>query len=174
MVEMMISVDPERCTGCRMCEMACSLFHHGVCGPAYSRIRIHKVEDHGFSIPVVCQHCADAPCAAVCPPRALREDPATGAVACDDSACVGCRLCFLVCPVGAIYFPPPGGRVKILKCDLCGGDPQCVRVCEPEALRFIRVDQAHRYRSNALVEHYAASHGGKETDRKRGDYTVKV
>ena len=37
----MLVVEAERCTGCGLCEMACSLQHQGVCSPALSRQFAH-------------------------------------------------------------------------------------------------------------------------------------
>ena len=40
--------------------------------------------------------------------------------------------CALACPFGAINYWDGKAR----KCELCDGDPQCVRVCVPQALRY--------------------------------------
>jgi Fe-S-cluster-containing dehydrogenase component len=57
-------------------------------------------------IPVLCQHCDDAPCIAACPQSAIsrRDD---GLVIIDPKKCTGCRNCLNVeaCPYnGIIYF----------------------------------------------------------------------
>jgi len=43
-------------------------------------------------------------------------------------------MCSLVCPFSAIV--PDRYTGKAIKCDLCQGDPACVAVCAPDALRF--------------------------------------
>ena len=45
---------------------------------------------------------------------------------------IGCRACVAACPFGAIRYWPEDN--KILKCDLCGGDPACVRYCATKIL----------------------------------------
>ncbi len=45
-----------------------------------------------------------------------------------------CKECLEACPFGAMGFDPDRGRP--FKCDLCGGEPLCVRFCEPGALLF--------------------------------------
>jgi Fe-S-cluster-containing hydrogenase component 2 len=159
-VRMMIVVDPERCTGCRMCEMACSLYHEGVCSPSLSRIRVYGRHTHReeLHIPVVCMHCADPTCVAVCPMTAFRESDAAGCVV-SGEPCIGCRLCFLTCPVGAIPFSPPP-NAHALKCDLCGGDPQCVRFCQTQVLVYVPVTRAHQVKARKLLDYYASRLGG--------------
>ncbi|MCS7131978.1 MAG: hypothetical protein NZ934_04555, partial [Hadesarchaea archaeon] len=39
------------------------------------------------------------------------------------------------CPFGAIALHPSKGVA--IKCDLCGGDPACVKQCMPGALKLI-------------------------------------
>ena len=39
-----ISLDLEKCTGCRVCELACSLHNEKQCNPEKSRIRIRTLD----------------------------------------------------------------------------------------------------------------------------------
>jgi len=150
-VQRVITLDPSKCTGCRMCEMACSLHHEQACSRSTSRIKVVKFEKEGIDMPVLCQHCANAPCLVVCPTAALQRDQLTGAVVLREHLCIGCRMCAIACPFGAIGVDPRGERTAILKCDLCDGDPQCVRFCEPGALRFERRDQLGASKRDAVV-----------------------
>ena len=40
-----------------------------------------------------------------------------------------------VCPFGAMHYV--ASDRKVIKCDLCDGDPQCVRFCDVEAVSFV-------------------------------------
>jgi Fe-S-cluster-containing hydrogenase component 2 len=94
-----------------------------------------KSEGEGLSVPVVCQQCEDPPCAAICPVQAIVRDPETDAVIVDGDLCVGCQMCVVACPFGAVVLDRD--RRKAIKCDLCGGaEPWCVRFCEPGALAY--------------------------------------
>ena len=127
--------DYEKCTGCRNCEMACSVFHVGACNPIKSAVCIVKWESEGLEVPIVCQQCEDPACADICPVQAISRDADTGAMVVDDGLCVGCQMCIVACPFGAITLDKD--RRRVIKCDLCGGvEPWCVRFCEPGALTY--------------------------------------
>ncbi len=56
----------------------------------------------------------------------MEIDAKTGAVIIDEDACTGCLDCADACPFDAIFVGPDN---EVLKCDLCGGDPICVKYC---------------------------------------------
>ncbi|MCA1785282.1 MAG: 4Fe-4S dicluster domain-containing protein, partial [Desulfobacteraceae bacterium] len=93
----------------------------------------------GIYIPVICKQCEDAPCMNVCPVRAISRDPDFGFVKVDQEVCIGCRSCVGICPFGAMGYNMTTHQV--FKCDLCGGDPQCVRFCDVKAVDFISADR---------------------------------
>jgi Fe-S-cluster-containing hydrogenase component 2 len=126
--------DPELCTGCRACELACSFINEGVFSPAKARIRVVKFDRDGIDVPVGCEHCEDAPCMIACPVRAIYRDEDTYAVTLDPELCIGCKRCLIVCPFGAIGFDEE--RKIFFKCDLCRGDPECVKWCFTQAVRY--------------------------------------
>jgi Fe-S-cluster-containing hydrogenase component 2 len=119
--------NPERCTGCRACEAACSFKKEKVFSPELSRMRVVKLDEDGVDIPTGCEHCEGAPCIQICPVRAIKRKAETGAVVVDQNACIGCKQCMVVCPFGAIHFDC--AKKAVFKCDLCDGDPECVRWC---------------------------------------------
>lgn len=151
MEEKVIFVDPDKCTGCHSCEMACSIAHFGKNHPKYSRIRIREFRDVNTFIPVTCQQCEDAPCIDVCPRNARRREP-SGAVVTDEDSCIGCLTCFQACPYGAPQINPENG--KVMTCDLCKDEeePWCVFACTMNgALKLVDRDNV----SAAASEKYA-------------------
>ena len=141
--EKIILIDPDKCTGCHRCEIACSIKHFGVCSPSYSRIKIHEFLDVNTFIPVTCQACEDAICINVCPMNA-RVRQASGTVVTDEERCVGCRGCIYACPFGASMVNPETG--KTMSCDRCVDDesgPWCVRACKMhKAITFVKANDA--------------------------------
>ena len=51
----------------------------------------------------------------------------------DQDKCIQCMECVPGCPFDTVFVAPTG---ELLKCDLCGGDPACVKACStrPEML----------------------------------------
>lgn len=143
--------DADACTGCRLCEIACSLRHEGLVWPAASRIKIiEKVP--GFPIPYICVQCPDYPCVSACPVKALRIDDGTGAVLVDEGLCTLCGLCISACPGNIPRIIP--GKNAVLICDLCGGDPECVKACSTAGYNALRVV---KHPGNDMVKHYLMS-----------------
>jgi carbon-monoxide dehydrogenase iron sulfur subunit len=132
-------IDYEKCTGCRLCELVCAVKHYGISNPARARIKVMKWEQEGVYVPMSCQQCQDAPCQNICPAKAISRDDEMSRVMVDYDKCIGCRLCVAVCPFGAMSFNVIDKQV--LKCDLCDGDPQCVRFCDRKAVDFVSPDE---------------------------------
>ncbi|MGB6067191.1 MAG: 4Fe-4S dicluster domain-containing protein [Desulfomonilaceae bacterium] len=127
-------VDARKCSGCRTCEVYCSLKHEGYSCPSKGRIHVVKWEREGIFVPVNCMRCQEPSCEMVCPKRATYRNYSTGAMAVDPYRCIGCLSCVSACPFGATFVDQENGRV--LKCDLCDGDPTCVKVCPTGALTY--------------------------------------
>lgn len=145
----MLMIYPDRCTGCHNCELACTLFHDGEFRPYMSRIHVHSWEMDGFSMPTTCQQCEDAPCVAVCPTGAMHDDQAVGRVAWDSVKCIGCRMCTLACPFGAVVYDTAARR--IVKCDLCEGSPECALFCPTQAIEYVEETVAGRVRGKDMA-----------------------
>ncbi|MFC1867485.1 4Fe-4S dicluster domain-containing protein [Thermodesulfobacteriota bacterium] len=151
-------IDYQKCTGCRTCEMVCSVKHDGVTNPMRSRIKVMKWEAEGLYVPMSCQQCQDAPCMNVCPVKAIYREEDMGRVAVDYDVCIGCRSCVAVCPFGAMGFNVIDKQV--IKCDLCDGDPQCVRFCDVDAVEYIDADEVAMEKQRNAAERISMA--GKE------------
>jgi len=130
-----LMINHEKCTGCRLCELVCAVKHDGVSNPTRSRIKVMKWEMEGLYIPMSCQQCEDAPCESGCPVGAISRNESLNRVEVDHEVCIGCRTCVSVCPFGAMTFNAIDR--KVIKCDLCDGDPQCVRFCDVKAVEYV-------------------------------------
>ncbi|UCH71271.1 MAG: 4Fe-4S dicluster domain-containing protein [Candidatus Bathyarchaeota archaeon] len=117
----------ENCSGCRRCEIACSLHHEGKIWPEASRIRVFMLVP-GVEIPSLCFQCEGYPCVEACPTEALSANSQTGAVNVDASKCTACGLCIQACPGSVPHLHPEENHIII--CDLCNGKPKCVKACQ--------------------------------------------
>ena len=143
-------VDMEKCSGCRICEIACSWFHEEEFNPAKSRIQIVSKKKEAINYPMVCEQCEKAPCKEVCPTEAIYKNEETGAWMVDEKKCIGCKFCVIGCPFGAVIFSPDKKIVE--KCDLCEGDPQCVKFCPMEAIEYIEEEKVGMKRKRKVSE----------------------
>ncbi len=129
-----ITFHSERCDGCGDCVKACSLAKSGTDDPAHSRIQAPKDSYESTYGLALCRQCGDPRCVMNCPAGALSKDEDTGVVQWDETRCVGCQLCTLACAYAGITYNPATNQV--MKCDMCGGDPLCVKSCKTQALEL--------------------------------------
>lgn len=163
MADKAILFDSSRCSACQACAAACNQhfgtepwgqaggeplpFGRAVVADGEAPLSIVRFEcplADGSTVweaaRLGCVHCAQAPCAEVCPTGALAVNEGTGFVAVDDTRCVGCHLCAMVCPADAPRHQGERGGVSL--CDGCaaevaeGGVPACVAACPLDALAF--------------------------------------
>ncbi len=128
-----LSVIPERCSGCRICELVCTEQHFHVNNPKKAAIRVVALYPNPvIRAPIVCRQCDDPECAKACPVDAIKIND--GLVTIDPELCTNCLACVDACPYSAIFthadIPTP------IKCDLCSGSPRCVAACPKAALEL--------------------------------------
>ena len=147
-----LTVIPEECSGCGICELVCAIKHFGVNNPKKAAIRVIITYPHPvLRMPVVCSQCKKPACAQVCPTYALRS--VNGIVQLIEEECVSCFKCVEACPFGAIYAHTDCDLP--IKCDLCDGDPECVKACPKGALRLIPEEALGETRRISNVLSYA-------------------
>lgn len=174
--------DPERCLGCHGCELACGVAHGGtgdLFAAAAAGLRLqprnHVVGVGGVSLPVQCRQCEDAPCAFACPTGSIVQ--AEGRVVIREKSCLGCKVCVMVCPFGAITVKGESdgrddartNRGVARKCDLCAetgcSAPACIEACPTKAISLIDLEEFRQElreaRAAELIRSYAHLKGRK-------------
>ncbi len=132
----MLLIDPDKCTGCTICEAFCSFKHDRVVGPSKARISVVRWEEAGVFVPFTCLQCERPVCLEICPVGAIKRNPATGAMEVNERRCLGCKTCVMACPFGGVAFDHDRGTA--FKCDLCGGQPECAKMCPTGAIQHVR------------------------------------
>jgi carbon-monoxide dehydrogenase iron sulfur subunit len=135
-----IRVTAEKCSGCRVCQLMCSMAHHGgAFNPRLAKLRVEINRNPDVETPVsfidtphVCRQCEPAPCAEACPVDAFQWDEGNGIWIIREEMCTGCEMCVEACPFDMIVFH----HEIATKCDFCGGDPMCVSYCPTGALEI--------------------------------------
>ena len=128
----MLTIDQEKCSGCRRCETHCSFYHSGKTGHMGARIKVEKIEIEGIDYPVVCHQCKEHYCTR-CPQKAISVTE-RGSIEVSPTLCDLCGACEALCPIGAIEIYNDVPHV----CDLCGGSPRCMEACNMGAISLKR------------------------------------
>ncbi|MBT7411371.1 MAG: 4Fe-4S dicluster domain-containing protein [Methylococcales bacterium] len=154
-------IDTARCAdGCNACVEGCNKEHgltgHGREATDAQWMRKVTVTDKSIgktiSLPIMCQHCENPPCADVCPTGASfkRKD---NIVLVDKHICIGCRYCMMACPYKARSFIheelsnqksySPRGKGTVESCTFCvhrvdqDKQPACVEACNESGHKAI-------------------------------------
>lgn len=171
-----VFIQPERCVGCKQCEIACAVEHsqsknlyQAVSESPKPRPRINAGPGIYFnsSFPNKCRHCNPAPCLSVCPTAAISRTPDQEIVLIDGSKCISCAMCALVCPFDVIRYYESAdtlkGRVVALKCDHCierqkdNREPACVEVCKVNALLYGEINELIKTAGSELSRSVSAA-----------------
>ncbi|MBI5838678.1 MAG: 4Fe-4S binding protein [Chloroflexi bacterium] len=155
-----IYCDITRCDNCRECVTACEREHYGC-----NHMFVQKIDES--YVPVNCRHCDESPCVEVCPTGAMARI-SEDVVAIASMKCIGCQLCTIACPFGAVWFDALNKVSR--KCDLCqsrlehGLIPACVTACSPQhALQFGEFEEmlstAHERGLQTVITRASGDHG---------------
>lgn len=113
----------------------------------------------GVTIPMTCFQCDSAACVAACRTSALVKDTESGIVNINSEKCIGCRMCEMACPFGNIAY---NAVTKTpMKCDLCGGDPECAKYCPTHAIEYVPADAAAIRKKYDFAAKIAGAIGGE-------------
>jgi ferredoxin len=130
-----IAVDGTKCSGCRTCQLVCSLTNFSVNNPKKSAIHVFGLFPEPRFEAIVCNQCGR--CAEVCPEDAIKKK--NGVYIIDKKKCTNCGECVRKCPSHAIFVHPD--LTTPIKCVLCY---KCVKMCPMEAIKPQRKAKVRR------------------------------
>jgi anaerobic carbon-monoxide dehydrogenase iron sulfur subunit len=146
-----VMISSKKCTGCHMCELACSAWHEGAYRPSVARL-FSEVNPTTTAVKgQTCLQTACAKCEEACPEGAIERlpievtaaglDPVSGYVLkVNEDLCTNCGSCYDACPYGMIREHPD--KAVAFKCDLCDGTPQCVAFCQNPHVLAVSLKQS--------------------------------
>lgn len=140
-------IDLRRCVGCQTCTAACKSANATPPGVQWRRVLDQESGEYPdvrrTFLPVSCMHCAEPPCAEVCPTTATqkRED---GLVTIDYDVCIGCANCIMACPFDAraIQHEPRYAYGVPMAHELARADPGRLSVATKCTFCKERIDRA--------------------------------
>ena len=158
-------VDVANCTNCSICTLASQDEHVGNQFPGYADemplmghhwIEIQCVERGSVPImdvayvPMLCQHCDDAPCMAAAEGGAIEKRP-DGIVIINPDKARGQRKIVDACPYGAVWWNeekqlPQHWIFDAHLLDAGWKEPRCQNVCATNVFRSMKVDDAEMKR----------------------------
>jgi len=152
-----IFVKPERCMGCKSCEIGCAVQHSKdknlfsavmQSPPPKKRLFVESTET--FRMPILCRHCDEAPCLHACISGCLYRDE-NGFVRRHKERCIGCWTCVMMCPFG-VMTPDTETHIAV-KCDRCHklDVPACVNACPTKALVLADLESVPAAKRRAII-----------------------
>ena len=121
-------LDHFKCSGCRSCEVVCSLAKFSENNPRKAALRVYsKFPAPGVYTVKFCTQCGK--CAEVCPEGAIEKKGQIYRI--NSELCTGCLACVAACPEEVI-FTNPDSNIPI-KCDWCG---ECMKACSRQVIRL--------------------------------------
>jgi carbon-monoxide dehydrogenase iron sulfur subunit len=152
-----IYVKPDKCMGCKSCEIGCAV-QHSEGKTLFSALleipapmkRLFVETAEGVKMPILCRHCDDAPCLNACISGCLYKDE-NGFIRRKKERCVGCWTCLMVCPFGVVTRDV--NKHLAVKCDRCHklDVPACVTACPTKALVVKDLDQIPKEKRQNVI-----------------------
>jgi Fe-S-cluster-containing hydrogenase component 2 len=131
---MRVRVIAENCAGCRQCEMVCSFQNTKKFSPSLARVTVHKDDRDGLDYPVMCHQCTHCQPIETCQTESISKT-IEGWTWVEWETCIGCGVCVESCKYDAIKLTDR----KALVCNLCNGEPECVKRCPTGALEYVEM-----------------------------------
>jgi Fe-S-cluster-containing dehydrogenase component len=126
-------IDLQKCVGCGACALACKTENNTqgrADGQTFNWADFIYQEEGTFpkatyrTIPVLCNHCSDAPCVKVCPvkPKAMFKTP-DGITMHNDERCIGCLRCQKACPYSVSDINKQKAQYSVISANLSEAHP---------------------------------------------------
>lgn len=187
LVQYSMLIDTTKCTGCRICDVACKLENElpaeerpsgietrpiipGLTSTSFTIVKSVPGAKGPVFIKLQCNQCESPACASVCPAKsAITKEYEGGSVtAIDITKCFGCKYCIVACPFHIPQRDPEGKTAT--KCTFCesrlarGLKPACYEACPMGAIKFGDKEKIRDFAIERAKEIDGYIYGLKEAD----------
>ena len=68
-----LMIKPEKCVGCKTCEVICAFNHENNFDPINSAVSVQILPEASVCVPVMCMQCEAPSCVSICPAGAMQR-----------------------------------------------------------------------------------------------------
>jgi Fe-S-cluster-containing dehydrogenase component len=173
-------IDLQKCVGCGACAFACKAENNTQAaqnGQTFNWADFIYREEGSFpnvsytAMPVLCNHCSDAPCVKACPvkPKAMYKT-VDGITMHNDARCIGCRRCQKACPYSAMDVKKENAAYSVISANNSSEAPHAFYRDKSELIKGATDSAAEvAQKAGAMPpSHNKYSHPDYESVRKQG------
>lgn len=173
-------IDLQKCVGCGACALACKTENNTQArtnGQTFNWADFIYKEEGKFpspsftAIPVLCNHCTDAPCVKACPvqPKAMFKT-ADGITMHNDERCIGCRRCQKACPYSASDVAKDKAAYSVISANIGKEAPHAASRDTSEMIKGCSASGAEtaKMAGGVIPNQHKYNHPDYESIRKQG------
>jgi Fe-S-cluster-containing dehydrogenase component len=173
-------IDLQKCVGCGACALACKTENNTqgrANGQSYNWADFIYTEEGKFpntsfsAIPVLCNHCSDAPCVKACPvqPKAMFKTT-DGITMHNDERCIGCRRCQKACPYSATDIVKEKAAYSVISANDPKAPPHAASRDSSEMIKGCTASSAEtaKVAGGIIPNQHKYTHPDYESMRKQG------
>ena len=173
-------IDLQKCVGCGACALACKTENNtqgAANGQTYNWADFIYTEEGAFpnvnytAMPVLCNHCSDAPCVKACPvtPKAMFKT-ADGITMHNDARCIGCLRCQKACPYSVSDVKKDKAAYSVISANASSEAPHAFYRDNTELIKGCTASGAEVAKAAGATppNHNKYSHPDYESVRKQG------
>ena len=173
-------IDLQKCVGCGCCTLTCKTENNTQArgnGQTFNWADFIYKEEGKFpnvnyaALPVLCNHCTDAPCVKACPVKdKAMYKTADGITMHNDERCIGCRRCQKACPYSALDVDKEKAAYSVISCNSGTAAPHAASRDTSEMIKGCTASGSATAKAagGVIPNHNKYSHPDYESIRKQG------
>ena len=176
-------IDLHKCTSCGACGMGCKTENNTddpSDGQTFNWADFYNQMDGVFpnvffkALPVLCNHCTDAPCVDVCPvtPKAMYKKE-NGITMHNQERCIGCRQCQDACPYSSMDVNEEKTQYSVISFNEFGKTVHATYQDNTELIKGITTSGAEIAKKSGSIPPHATKYEHPDYNHVRSDGVVE-